>query len=188
MDTTGKEILSISDEKVFESIFKAHYEHLVHFALKYVLEDDLAEEVVQDVFSNLWIKADSIVIRTSLKSYLFGAVRNACLNYLKHQKVRLAYATAQQSASSPSSEADFLELDELKEKIDLAMAKIPEKCRVIFELSRYENKKYQEIADELNLSIKTVENQMGKALKILRQELKDYLILIVWLMMHGGKF
>lgn len=188
MSKAGKHLPDISNEKVFEAIFRNHYEQLVHFALRYVRDDEVAEDLVQETFSNVWIKADAIQVRTTLKSYLFGAVRNACLNHLKHEKVKLAYATNELFVVNEADEADFLELDELKECIEKAFKKIPEKCRGIFEMSRYEGKKYQEIANELNLSIKTVENQMGKALKILREELKDYLVLILWFMMHGGIF
>lgn len=187
MNISEKHLISISDEKVFETIFRDHYESLVHFARKYVMADDLAEEVVQEVFSNLWIKSGALEIKTTVKSYLFGAVRNACLNFLKHEKVKLAFANNERFVQSEAEITDFLELDELKERIEQAYAKIPDKCREIFEMSRHEGKKYQEIADELNLSVKTVENQMGKALKILREELKDYIFLLIWLMWHGGK-
>lgn len=188
LNTAEEKIMSIKDPRTFESMFKSHYEMLVHFALKYIPDEEMAEEVVQEMFSNLWIKADKVIIRTSLKSYLFGAVRNACLNHIKHEKVKKAFADSERFTLPRENNLDFLELDELKERIDQAFEKIPSKCREIFEMSRYEGKKYQEIADELSLSIKTVENQMGKALKILREELKDYLILIIWFMMHGGKF
>ena len=98
----------------------------------------------------------------------------------------MAYANQYESPLSQS--ADELEYDELVDRLQAAMNKIPEKCREIFELNRFEGKRYKEIAEELNLSLKTVENQMGKALKILRNELGDYLPLILWLWMHGGKF
>lgn len=188
LNSDAIQLLDLSNEKVFEVIFKDHYNQLVHFALRYVSDDEVAEELVQETFSNIWIKAESIKVKTSLKSYLFGAIRNACLNYLKHEKVKQAYAANELFTSYEADEFDFLELDELKERIDKAFKKIPEKCRSIFEMSRYEGKKYQEIAEELSLSIKTIENQMGKALKILREELKDYLIMILWFMMDGGKF
>ncbi|SDL01186.1 RNA polymerase sigma-70 factor, ECF subfamily [Catalinimonas alkaloidigena] len=186
MPPTGTTSFDLRDEKTFEALFREHYGPLVQFATKYVGKDETAEELVQELFSTLWIKAEALEIRTSLKSYLFGAVRNACLNHLKHEKVKQAYTLHVQHGPTHAPELDFLELEELKEKIEQAMDQLPEKCRAIFEMSRYEGKKYQEIADALQLSVKTVENQMGKALRILREALKDYLPLLVWLLADGG--
>ena len=188
MSETSKQIISIQDERVFETIFRDHYQALVGFAVKYVRDDDVAEGIVQETFANLWVKSKTITIKTSLKAYLYGAVRNGCLNYLKHEKVKKAYSEYRGYHFSEQDETDHLELDELESTIRKAFEKVPPKCREIFELSRFEGKKYQEIAELLDLSIKTVENQMGKALKILRDELKDYLILIIWLMLYGGNF
>ncbi|WP_258100198.1 RNA polymerase sigma-70 factor [Marinoscillum pacificum] len=175
-----------SDEKEFEAFFNLHYPVMVGFAMNYLKDKDQAEELVQDVFTNVWIKAETITISTSAKSYLFTATRNACLNFLKHQKIEMAYANQYESPLSQT--ANELEYDELVGRLEKALDKIPEKCREIFELNRFEGKRYKEIAEELNLSLKTVENQMGKALKILRNELGDYLPLILWLWLYGGKF
>lgn len=159
---------------------------MVGFAMNYLSDKDQAEELVQDVFTNVWVKAESITINTSAKSYLFTATRNACLNFLKHQKFENAYAEHHVRALSHSQSE--VEYDELVSRLETAMQKIPEKCRAIFEMNRFEGKRYKEIAEELNLSLKTVENQMGKALKILRTELGDYLPLILWLFLYGGNF
>ena len=169
---------NLQNEETFNLIFRTYYSSLASFAKGYVEEKETAEEIVQDVFTRIWENADSIEIRTSIKSYLYGAVRFACLNVLKHEKTRKKYLDRQQTTQSPDA-IDFLELDELQGKIGQGMDKLPEKCRVIFELSRYEGMKYQEIADRLQLSIKTVENQMGKALKILREELAEYLPILI---------
>lgn len=188
MDLVNSDVhlINLKDEKAFENIFKTYYSSLASFAMKYVKEPELAEEIVQEMFSNMWIRHETLRIQTSLKSYLFGAVRNACLNYIKHQKVEQKYAGHTLRTASKEEATDFLELDELKAKIALAMDKIPAKCREIFELNRFEGKRYKEIADELNLSLKTVENQMGKALKILRDELGEYLVVALWLMVEYG--
>lgn len=165
-----------------------HYAALAAFAFRYVADRDIAEELVQDVFTNLWAKATTIHVETTLKSYLYGAVRNACLNFLKHQKVQTKHAERMLHSATIAQSVDFLEMDQLEEKIKRALDKIPEKCRQVFEMSRNEGKRYQEIADELRLSLKTVENQMGKALKILRNELKEYLpLIILWLASMGVK-
>ncbi len=182
------QIINLKDENAFEAVFRDHYSSLAAFAMKYVRDPDVAEEIVQEMFSGIWVKHETLRIQTSMKSYLYGAVRNACLNYIKHQKVEQTYVNRTMLTAPQNDATDFLELDELREKIGRAMDKIPEKCREIFELNRFEGKRYKEIADELNLSLKTVENQMGKALKILREELGEYLPVVLWLLaMYGEK-
>lgn len=189
LETGNLHIINIGDEKVFESLFREFYAPLAAFAMKYVKDTEMAEEIVQELFSDMWAKTDRLHIKTSIRSYLFGAVRNACLNHIKHLKVEQKYADRTRLSTSQGEATDFLELDELKQKISVALDKIPEKCREIFELNRFEGKRYKEIADELNLSLKTVENQMGKALKIMRDELGDYLLIaLLILTWYGGKF
>ena len=178
-------IVNLKDEKTFEFIFRSHYAQLAGFAVGYVGDRDEAEEIVQEMFSRIWIRHETLEIRTSIKSYLFGAVRNACLNYLKHQAIKQKYVDRQLHQDQPEP-TDFLELDELTERIQKGMDRLPKKCREIFELSRYEGLKYQEIADHLGLSIKTVENQMGNALRILREELGEYLPIALLLMADMG--
>ncbi|MEP5610718.1 MAG: RNA polymerase sigma-70 factor [Cyclobacteriaceae bacterium] len=166
------------DHMQFEMAYKQHYSMLVGFAFQYVEDGDSAEDVVQEVFSNLWNQSDRIEVKTNVKSYLFGAVRNACLNHIKHLKVVESHAkmTIQSEATDPT---DFMEMDELQEKIDAALAQLPEKRREIFELSRFQEKKYHEIAEELNISIKTVETQMSRALKVMREVLGSYLMYLI---------
>ena len=178
-------IVNLKDEKTFEFIFRSHYAQLASFAIGYVGDKDEAEEIVQETFSKIWTRHEILEIKTSIKSYLYGAIRNACLNYLKHQAIKQKYVE-RQSGMNPSQTTDFLELDELTEKIKKGMDKLPKKCREIFELSRYEGLRYQEIADHLGLSIKTVENQMGNALRILREELGEYQPFVLWLMADMG--
>lgn len=172
------------NEETFEALFRTHYSGLASFAIRYVEDRETAEEIVQEMFSSLWSKASEIRIKTSVKSYLYGAVRNACLNHLKHQKVRQSYAEEQKWTSYQDT-TNFLELDELQSRIADALDKLPARCREIFELNRFDGKRYKEIAEYLQLSLKTVENQMGKALSILREELKDYLPLL-WLLLAWG--
>lgn len=158
---------------------------MVSFAINYISDKDQAEELVQEVFASIWSKADRLILQSSPRAYLFTSTRNACLNFLKHKKVEQAYL---EQTTLHQEQGDPIEYEELIQRLEKAMEKIPEKCREIFELSRFEGKRYKEIAEELGLSLKTVENQMGKALKILRNELGDYLPLIIWLIGHGGKF
>lgn len=170
----AQNITDLSNANTFEHIFKEYYSQLASFSYQYVKSHDVGEEIVQEMFSNVWAKADKIDIRTNVKSYLYGATRNACLNYLKHQKIERRYE--EHEMLKPNyHDINFLELDELQIEIEKALDKLPEKCREIFVMSRYEEKKYKEIAEELGLSIKTVENQMSRALKVMRASLGKYL-------------
>lgn len=135
---------------------------------------------MQTVFIGFWEKRENIQVDTSLKAYLYRSVRNAALNEIKRLKVRQLHANAILAEGEPLSHApdQYAIKEELEIKIQEALQALPEQCRLIFKMSRFEDLKYQEIADQLNLSIKTVENQMGKALKIMRAQLKEYLPLI----------
>jgi len=167
------------DKTVFESVFKEHYAPLVSFAYRYLQDQDEAEEIVQETFYKLWSKADSLDIKTTIKAYLFGAVRNACLNHIKHVKVVREHEAYSKSVNKEGYAEDPLKLSELQERVNSAIDKLPEKCKEVFLLSRMEEKKYKEIAETLGISIKTVENQMGKALKVLRDELSQYMPILL---------
>ncbi|HSF55542.1 MAG TPA: RNA polymerase sigma-70 factor [Algoriphagus sp.] len=168
----------------FEMLFKTYYQPLCRYANSYLKDPDGAEEIVQAAFIGFWEKRKTISIETSLKSYLYRAIRNACLNELKHEQVKQKYFANESIKEEAKSEpADHLAIHvELEDKIRAAIQTLPEQCRLIFTMSRFEELKYQEIADQLNLSVKTVENQMGKALKIMRAQLKEYLPLLAILM------
>lgn len=189
MQATDQSVFSSirqGDIPAFEMLFKTHYKPLCRFAHSYLPDPDVAEEVVQNTFISFWEKRASIEVDTSLKAYLYRSVRNACLNELKRQKVRQIHANQVLAEGEPLTQAsDHLTIRaELETKIQEALQTLPEQCRLIFKMSRFEELKYQEIADQLNLSVKTVENQMGKALKLMRIQLKDYLPLIIILMGH----
>jgi RNA polymerase sigma-70 factor, ECF subfamily len=173
--------LGRTDEKVFEQVFKTHFKALHSYAYTILKDDAIAEEMVQNVFFKLWEKKEQLDIQTSLKAYLYKAVYHESLNYLKHQKVKSvhqAYAMHSTDHTSNLAEKKLLQ-GELENKLQMAMNDLPEQCRTIFQLSRFEELKYREIADTLGLSIKTVENQMGKALKILRSKLVEFLPTII---------
>lgn len=165
------------DAEVFEQVFKENFKRLVAYAFTFLREESQAEEIVQQVFYKLWLKKDSIRIRQSLRAYLYQSVYNESMNYLKHQKVKNAH---REYMSKTHTEADHgapqqIAAKELQARISAALERLPRQCRTVFQLSRFEELKYREIAETLNLSVKTVENHMGKALKVLRHELAEYL-------------
>lgn len=177
----GKNIstsLKLTDEKSFDLVFRTYYRQLCAFAMNYVDSIEEAEEIVQEVFAKVWDKIGTLDIKTTPKSYLYGAVRNSCFNFLKHQKVKQAYVAHELHVKKEGFESDRLEAEEIGDAISTAVQKLPERCRMIFEKSKFEDKKYREIAEEMDISIKTVENQMGRALKFLRNELKHFMPLI----------
>lgn len=169
------------NERIFEETFRKYYQSLCNYANSILKEMDEAEEVVQHLFLSIWEKRSDLEISISLKSYLYRAVHNHCLNRIKHLKIReeyQQYATNFYDASYESVSQTVMK-NELEQKIEEAIKKLPEQCQLIFRMSRFEELKYHEIAAQLDLSPKTVENQIGKALKILRVELAEYLPLII---------
>jgi RNA polymerase sigma-70 factor (family 1) len=165
------------DEKAFEQTFRKYYERLCHYACSLLKDEDESEEVVQTVFFTIWEKRADLEITLSLKSYLYRAVHNHCLNRFKHATVRDAHReyTEYFIAQSQDSVTEAIHASELEERIEEAISTLPQQCQKAFRMSRFEELKYQEIADHLGISVKTVENQIGKALKILRIQLAAYL-------------
>ncbi|MCD4792776.1 MAG: RNA polymerase sigma-70 factor [Bacteroidales bacterium] len=162
--------------KEFEQLFKEYYTGLCFFALRYTEDKEAAEEVVQDVFYTLWEKREKITIKTSVKSYLHIAVRNKCLQKINHLKVKQKYLKAvnEQDKISTIRPDDNLIYNESIEIFNEALSKLPEKCRTIFKMSRFEGLKYKEIAFELSISVKTVEAYITKALKHFRRYFPEY--------------
>jgi RNA polymerase sigma-70 factor (ECF subfamily) len=157
----------------FESLFRSSYASLVNYAKTILKDTDTSEEMVQDLFYVLWRDRKKLNITTSLKGYLFRAVYNKSMHYIEHRKVvhKHAIETKTSISINPDDPAETLKYKELHEKIAVIIAKLPERCARIFCMSRFEGLKYAEIADELSISIKTVEANMGKALKEFRNEL-----------------
>ncbi|MES2133177.1 MAG: RNA polymerase sigma-70 factor [Bacteroidota bacterium] len=171
------------NEDAFEQIFRAYYKALVHYAKTILKDMDDSEDIVQQVFVSVWEKRLKIEIHTSLRALLYKSVHNACLNKIKQQQVRSGYAKEViQLHNEQGTTQDSMQQKELQHKIEAAMDMMPEQCAKIFKMSRFEQMKYQEIADTLNLSVKTIENQMGKALKIMREQLKEYLPLLIMIL------
>ena len=167
------------DKKEFEVLFKTHFQYLCNYANQYVGDMDTAKDLCQKVFITLWQKRATINPKQSVKSYLFTAIRNRCLNHIRdHKKYRSKVLDLDCGDFDIGVEEDQFEMEELQHKIERALNTLPEKCRKVFEMSRFQKMKYREISEELNISQKTVEAHMSKALKTLKVELKDYYFLI----------
>ena len=181
METSTLHNIRSGDEKAFELLFKAQYPILCGYARKYLDDFDQAEEIVQEMFFNFWQKREKVEINTSLEAYLFRSVRNSCLNYLKHLKIREQYKLAnnQDIRQKEQEIHDSVVALELQERIENVIDQLPTERKKIFKMSRFEELKYKEIAEKLNISVKTVEAEMSKALKFLRQHLSDYLSLFI---------
>jgi RNA polymerase sigma-70 factor, ECF subfamily len=180
-DTYLIELLAKRDERAFEKVFKDNFKKLQSYAITIVSDEDVAEEMVQNVFFKLWDRSETIHIQASIAAYLYRAVYNESCNYLKHQKVKqgfLNYSKHAMSDISTEKASKKVLVTELEQRIKNALNDLPEQCRTVFQLSRFEELKYQQIADTLGISIKTVEAHMGKALRIMRVKLVDYLPLV----------
>jgi RNA polymerase sigma-70 factor (ECF subfamily) len=161
--------LKNGEEEAYHQLFNAYFSMLVAFALKYLGGLDLAKEVVQNAFVKLFDKRNSLEISSNIKSYLFKMVYNDCLNFLNREKNILRLHNEYALRLDPSQ--DYIEISEqteLEYKIYTAINKLPPQCQRIIRQSRFEGKKNQVIADELNISIRTVETQISKALKLLK--------------------
>lgn len=178
------EALASGDITAFEMYFKTYYQPLCNYAYTFLQDKEESEEIVQSTFISVWEKRQTLNIKTSAKSYFYAMVRNACLNVIKHEKIKQKYVGEEMALTNPGYEAvsHAVASIELESRIQHAIEKLPEQCRLVFKLSRFEELKYNEIAQQLEISVKTVENHMGKALKIMREQLKDYLPLIIVLL------
>src|SRR5882724_4082376 len=178
-ESVQEELLTTGNEQVFEKVFKTHFKNLHAYACSILKDESDAEEMVQQVFYKLWEKKTRWDIHTSLKAYLYRSVHNECMNHIKHQKVKTVhqqYSMLQEKQQVEKNDpAQQLTGNELEKKIFAALNDLPEQCRTIFQMSRFESLKYQEIAFQLGISVKTVEAQMGKALKRMRLKLVEYL-------------
>lgn len=166
--------LGTIDLKEFEAIFKSYYSALCYTAYKVLNDKESAEDVVQDLFMHLWNNRATTIIESNLSSYLLTSVRNRAIRKKQQNRlqVRQIDETNDHKIAGDNSTDDEMQSLELQVHIKKAIDSLPPKCREVFMLSRFENKKYKEIAEDLDISVKTVENQMGKALKMIREYLE----------------
>jgi RNA polymerase sigma-70 factor (ECF subfamily) len=164
------------DIKEFESLFRSSYVSLVRYARVLIKDHDDAEEIVQDLFFRLWQDKEKLSIESSLNGYLFRAVHNKCLHFIEHRKVigRHEEEMLTRQPEEQLSPADIMNYEELQGRIATIIERLPERCGQIFCMNRFEGLKYSEIAEKLSVSIKTVEANMGRALKEFRKELIEH--------------
>lgn len=162
-------LLQTDSDLAIDWIFRRYYPMCRKAALRILKDEHLAEDLTQDVFLELWKKREKRQINTALKAYLRRSIMNRCLNYIRDQK--MAFDDEDKLPEWPSSASDALtniETEELEQTLQKAIDALPERCRIVFTLSRFEDMSYQQVADHLGISIKTVENQISKALRLLR--------------------
>jgi RNA polymerase sigma-70 factor (ECF subfamily) len=168
--------LTAGDQDAFDSIFRLHYAHLVAFGQGLLRDRAAAEDAAQEVMLELWRRRGELAIHESLRAYLLRATRNRALNQLRHANVRRrAEPELVGEESIAATGTSQLVAGELRTAIVAAVAELPPACREVFELSRGQGLRYAEIASTLGISVKTVESQMGKALRHLRMRLAGWL-------------
>ena len=174
------EKLKQGEIKALEDIFYLYSLSLTRYAFHFVNDEERAKDMVQEVFYKLWRDREHLTVDTSLEAFLYTCVKNECLNFLKHERIRGKYAwfrkrlraieIQQYDYEDPSQEN--LRMEELQEKIDSILESLPDKSRQIFKMSRFEEKKNKEIAEELDISLKAVEKHITRALKHLKKHLR----------------
>ncbi len=186
---TEKELLQqlkTGDQKAFRALFDQFYKYLVVTVFNITGDDHLARDLAQDVFLELWKKREVIDIQSSLKSYLRRAVINKALNAIKAK--RLNYQEPEKLPENPHTNQDaqkHLEADDLKKLIHETIDGLPEKCRMVFVLCRLEGMSHKEVSEKLGISTKTIENQMTKALKALRNAVQPHVSKGLIILMAG---
>lgn len=175
------EAIKRDDHGAYETVFREYYRPMTAYAFRFLHDLTESESIVQDVFLRLWQKRKEIMITSSLQNYLFRSVKNNCINYIEHEKIKTGYQDMVIKNEADRSEYSefFLEYG-LRMKIQAAIAALPQKRQEIFRMAREDGLKYREIADQLKISVKTVETQMTLALKQLRESLKAYKNLVMF--------
>ena len=168
--------LSKGNKAAFDTLFRKYYSQLVRFAISYTKDESTAEEIVQDTFVKIWENAPRITITSTVGGYFYQAVKNHCLNFIKHESIKKKYEKEQILKNSPeqTSPEEKINMAFFKNILSKAMKNLPVKCREIFEMAKFDGLSYDEISDYLEVSPKTVENQMGIALKKLREAMLPY--------------
>lgn len=173
--------MHIADQKDdiarFEEMFRQFYKPLYNFALRMLRDDVVADDIVQDVFCAVWDKRSQVDFSIPIKSYLYRAVHNRCLNAINdrrnHVNIENGLSEEELTIFSVIAQADDLEIKDMQNALSEGIHLLPERCKEIFQLSRLKSKKNREIAEELGISVKAVEKQITKALLLIREHLKS---------------
>ena len=175
------ELLRLDNHVAFSLLFERYYKDLILYANLFLHDIDQCEDTVQSIFAKLWENRHSLEIQTALNSYLYSAVRNSCLNRIKHDKIKNEYniyvAAFQDGFEDLYKNINF---KECLEKFNESICQLPEKYREIFVLSRIHGIRYDEIAMKLGISKRTVEERMKKAVSILKSLMRDFLIILTF--------
>ena len=171
--------LKSNDRLALKELFQLYYGMVCKTIRRFIHDDALCEDLAQEVFLRFWEKRNQLEISSSLEGYLRRMAVNEALAYLRRRKYFEEEITPSTPAETLPSGEEHLLHSELESNIRSAIDTLPPKCKTVFQLSRFEELTYQEIADHMGISIKTVENQMGKALKIIREKLSGYLHLFL---------
>lgn len=175
-------LLRAGDEHTFDTVYKMYYRGLCAYASQYV-DDSECEEIVQDVMMWLWENRTVLISEMSLKSLLFTIVKNKCLNNVTHNQIKQrVHEKLYSRFESQFEDPDFYVLGELVQLINKSINGLPEEYRKAFEMNRFENLTYNEIAERTGVSAKTIAYRISQSLKILREELKDFLPMLIWLL------
>jgi RNA polymerase sigma-70 factor (family 1) len=175
--------MTAENEKIYEQfklVFDEYYIALSNFAFTYTRDKTACEDIVQEVFLRIWEKRPDLIGSSTIRFYLFTAVRNNCLTHLAHSKRFLSFHSAnldETAVSHPLDKPEDQPADRMA-MIQKAISQLPPKCKEVFLLSRMGNLSYKEIAKTLGISVKTVDNQVGKALRVLRNMLKEYKLIV----------
>jgi RNA polymerase sigma-70 factor (ECF subfamily) len=179
--------LKESDQKAFKLIFDKHYSLVYQTIARIVWDDSICMDLTQDLFVRFWDKRNSIEIQGEIAPYIRRMAVNEALGYIRKQKkFKMDDIEAHVDLTDNNSSDHVLEAKELQSAFEESILKLPNKCRMVFHLSRHEGLSYKEIAEQMNISIKTVENQMGKALKMMRFFLSDFLTCLILLFCTMG--
>lgn len=183
VDLLLEQITTEDNKLAFHRLFELYYPALCMYAKRFISDKRTREDIMQDVFFAIWENRKRISVKTSARSYLVTCARNHCLNYLQRNHERYYESLIQEQIPiyAESSE-ELYTWEELQTLLRKALDKLPENYRLAFEMNRFENKSYGEIAEEMQISIRTVERYKNKATELLKTELKDYLPLFIgWL-------
>jgi len=184
LDSDIFEGINNGDKKIFNSVFKKYYHGLYSFAKDYLRSHEAAQEIIQEIFLHLWENHNKLQIKISLKAYLYRSVHNRCMNYIRdnlsisHHNIQIDQLKIQYDLSFIELPDKVFELsfsEQLEHELEAAIESLPEQCKRIFCLNRFENLMYPEIADQLNISLSTVKTQMARAMAALHLKMKHYL-------------